>query len=154
MKFIKRYHRRQLVRRSKGSTNRPLDENSAVTVLYSKEKEFNTVKKYFTRAQGVRLLEEKRSKEQPPNSSILYKNDLNLKGEPVIPLHMMKEDQHFILNLCKKDHLSWYWYGRKYALRVDLQGIYENADFSIDGKHDLEDKMKTLVKYLKMINHA
>ena len=43
----------------------PLDENSAVTVLYSKEKEFNTVKKYFTRSQGVRLLEEKRSKEQP-----------------------------------------------------------------------------------------
>ena len=36
----------------------PLDENSAVTVLYSKDKEFNTVKKYFTRAQGVRLLEE------------------------------------------------------------------------------------------------
>ena len=120
MKFIKRYHRRQLVRRSKGSTNRPLDENSAVTVLYSKEKEFNTVKKYFTRAQGVRLLEEKRSKEQPPNSSILYKNDLNLKGEPVIPLPMMKANQHFILNLCKKDHLGWYWYGRKYALRVDL----------------------------------
>ena len=83
MKFIKSYHRRQLVKRSKGSTNMPLDENSAVTVLYSKEKEFNTVKKYFTRAQGVRLLEEKRSKEQPPNSSILYKNDLNLKGEPV-----------------------------------------------------------------------
>ena len=154
MKLIKRYHRRQLVKRSKGSTNTPLDENSAVTVLYSKEKEFNTVKKYFTRAQGVRLLEEKRSKEQPPNSSILYKNDLNLKGEPVIPLPMMKANQHFILNLCKKDHLGWYWYGRKYALRVDLQGVYENADFSIDCKHDLEDKMKTLVKYLKMINHA
>ena len=36
---------------------------------------------------------------------------------------MMKANQHFILNLCKKDQLGWYWYGRKYALRVDLQGV-------------------------------
>ena len=154
MKFIKRYHRKQLVRASKASSNRPLDENSAVTVLYGEEIEFTTVKKYFSRAQGVRLLDEKRSKEQPPNSSVLYKNDLNLKGEPVIPLPMMTEERHFILNLCQKDDLGWYWYGRNYALRVDLQGVYENADFRIDGKHDLEEKMKTLVKYLKMINHA
>ena len=44
MKFIKVTTEDSFVKRSKGSTNMPLDENSAVTVLYSKEEEFNTVK--------------------------------------------------------------------------------------------------------------
>ncbi|MAZ96767.1 MAG: hypothetical protein CMP53_04515 [Flavobacteriales bacterium] len=154
MKFIRRYYKNQLVKHSKPSSKRPLDTNSSVTVLHSNEMELAAVKKFFNRAQGVRFIGEKRSKEHPPKSNIIYKNDLNVKGEPVIPLPMMTEDKHFILNLCEKKYLGWYWYSRNYALRVDLQGVYEDADFSIDGKHDLEDKMNTLVKYLKMINHA
>lgn len=153
MRFLKNYYRKQLIKVAPPSTNIALDEKSSVTVLHNTEAELATVKQYFKRAQGVRLIKEKRLKEQEANSSILYINDLNLKGEPSVALPMMTENKHFVLNLCNDDVLGWYWYARKYALRVDLQGTYNNADFTVDGDHSLEEKLKTLVEYLKMINH-
>lgn len=153
MKFLKNHYRKQLIKAAQPSTNVALDEDASVTVIHTKEAELVTVKKYFKRAQGVRLIKEKRLKDQEVNSSLLYQNDLNLRGEPAIALPMMTENKHFVLNLCNDDALGWYWYARKYALRVDLQGTYNNADFTVDGDHSLEEKLETLVKYLKMINH-
>lgn len=154
MKFLKKHYRKQLIKSAPTSTNVALDENASVTVIHSTEGQLATVKKYFKRAQGVRIIKEKRAKEQPINSSKLYLNDLNIKGEPQVALPMMTENKHFVLNLCNEDILGWYWYSRKYALRVDLQGTYNNADFTIDGNNSLDEKLETLVKYLKMINHA
>ena len=153
MKLLRRYYRKQLIKAAPTSTNVALNENSSVTVIYSTEEELATVKKYFNRSQGVRLFKEKRHKDQEVNSSVLYLNDLNLRGEPSVALPMMTENKHFVLNLCNDDVLGWYWYARKYALRVDLQGTYNNADFTVDGDHSLEEKLETLVEYLKMINH-
>ena len=153
MKLLRRYYRKQLIKAAPTSTNVALNENSSVTVIYTTEEELATVKKYFNRSQGVRLIKEKRHKDQEVNSSILYLNDLNLRGEPSVALPMMTENKHFVLNLCNDDVLGWYWYARKYALRVDLQGTYNNADFTVDGDHSLEEKLETLVEYLKMINH-
>ena len=153
MRFLKNYYRKQLIKAAPPSTNVALDENAAVTVIHNTEAELVTVKQYFKRAQGVRLIKEKRLKDQELNSSVLFQNDLNLNGEPAVALPMMTENKHFVLNLCNDDVLGWYWYARKYALRVDLQGTYKNADFTVDGDHSLEQKLKTLVEYLKMINH-
>ncbi len=153
MKFLKNFYRKQLIKASPTSTNVALDENSSVTVIHNTEAELAVVKQYFKRAQGVRLIKEKRHKDQEVTSSVLYQNDLNLKGEPAVALPMMTENKHFVLNLCNDETLGWYWYARKYALRVDLQGTYNNADFTVDGDHSLEEKLETLVEYLKMINH-
>ncbi|MEL0175995.1 MAG: hypothetical protein VW851_05530 [Cryomorphaceae bacterium] len=153
MKFLKNHYRRQLIKAAQPSTNVALDTNASVTVIHSTEEELATVKRYFKRAQGVRWVKEKRSKEQAVNSSVLYLNDINLRGEPAIALPMMTENKHFILNLCNDDVLGWYWYARKYALRVDLQVTYEDTDFTVPGNHSLEDKLETLVNYLKIINH-
>ena len=68
MKFIRRYYKNQLVKHSKPSSKRPLDINSSVTVLHSNEMELAAVKKFFNRAQGVRFIGEKRSKEHPPKA--------------------------------------------------------------------------------------
>jgi hypothetical protein len=153
MKFLKNHYRKQLIKAAQPSTNVALDTNASVTVIHRTEEELDTVKRYFKRAQGVRWVKEKRSKEQAVNSSVLYLNDINLRGEPAIALPMMTENKHFILNLCNDDVLGWYWYARKYALRVDLQGTYEDTDFTVPGNHSLEDKLETLVNYLKIINH-
>jgi len=153
MKFLRKYYRKQLIAGVQRSTNTALDENASVTVIHNSPAELALVKKYFHRAQGVRFIKEKRHREQPVNSSILYTNDLNLRGEPSVALPMMTENKHFVLNLSNDDVLGWYWYARKYALRVDLQGTYNNADFTVDGNHALEEKLETLVGYLKMINH-
>jgi hypothetical protein len=153
MKFLRKYYRNQLVKTLQPSTCVALDTDASVTVIHNTEEELTTVKRFFKRAQGVRWIKEKRLKDQEVNSSVLYLNDLNLKGEPLVSLPMMTENKHFVLNLCDDDVLGWYWYGRKYALRVDLQGTYNNADFTVDGNYSLEEKLETLVEYLKMINH-
>ena len=99
MKFLKNHYRKQLIKAAQPSTNVALDTNASVTVIHHTEEELATVKRYFKRAQGVRWIKEKRSKEQAVNSSVLYLNDINLRGEPAIALPMMTENKHFILNL-------------------------------------------------------
>ena len=89
MKFLKNYYRKQLIKAAQPSTNVALDSNASVTVIHGTEEELATVKRYFNRAQGVRWIKEKRSKEQAVNSSVLYLNDINLRGEPAIALPMM-----------------------------------------------------------------
>ena len=155
MRFLKNHYRKQLIKAAQPSTNVALDTNASVTVIHSTEEELATVKRYFKRAQGVRWIKEKRSKEQAVNSSVLYLNDINLRGEPAIALPMMTENkqQPVYVFFQELDVLGWYWYARKYALRVDLQGTYEDTDFTVPGNHSLEDKLETLVNYLKIINH-
>lgn len=153
MKLIKEYFRKSWSKRAPKSTLVALDSSSSVLVLHESPEELAVVKKYFTTAVGVRVVKKKRPKDSNLNGNMLHLNDFDFYGVPKAVLPELTQNKHFVINLCKEDALSWYWYTRKYALRVDLQGIYENADFTVAGQHTMDEKLATLVKYLKMINH-
>ena len=82
----------------------------------------------------------------------LYKDDISLRCEPkrFIP---DPGDNHIILNLENDSpNLTWYWYERSYDIRVDLCGIYENADLSITNPNiSLKEQLAMLKNMLKVM---
>lgn len=153
MTFIKQYFKKNWLKNSESSILSAVDQDSFVTVLYDEPADFELVKRHFKNSRGVRFVAEKRAKDVPMDKTRVHTNDFDFRGTPKEVWSDVTKNKHFIINLCKDDTLAWYWYTRKYALRVDLKGIYQNADFTVAGSHELATKLSTLVEYLKMINH-
>jgi len=150
---MKKIYKRRIERAAEKSTFVPLDRAADVTVLYDEIDELQQIKKVFPNAVGITSIASKRKKEVQPDANQLYRNDFNWKGIPKFLVKDRNLDHSMIINISAHQKLFWYWYARKYALRVDLRGIYDNSDFTVAGVHNLAVKLKTLVNFLKMINH-
>jgi hypothetical protein len=112
------------------------------------------VKKYFPKTNYVYYEDMKRPKGEMVKTSHLYKDDIALNGTPkrTIP---EPEKNHILLNLePKSSFLTWYWCTRSYDFRVDLRGVYDNADIEIgnsDRLENLDQNLETLVKTLSVL---
>ena len=150
---MKKISKRRLEREAENSTFVPLDHHADVTVLYDDIDELQQIIKVFPNAIGITSSESKRNKDVQPNANHLYRNDFNWKGHPKFLVNDRGTENHMIINMSAHQKLLWYWYARKYALRVDLRGTYDNSDFTVAGTHNLAVKLETLVNFLKLINH-
>ena len=150
---MKKIYQRRIEREAEKSTFVPLDRNADVTVLYDDIDGLRQIKKVFPNAVGITSIEAKRKKEVQPDANKLYRNDFNWKGIPRFFVNDQNSDHSMIINISAHQKLFWYWYARKYGLRVDLRGTYDNSDFTVAGTHNLAVKLETLVNFLNMINH-
>lgn len=150
---MKKIYRRRIEREAEKSSFVPLDLAADVTVLYDDINELQQIKKVFPNVNGITSIESKRKKDVQPDANQLYRNDFNWKGIPKFLVEDQNSDHSMIINISSHQKLFWYWYARKYALRVDLRGTYDNSDFTVAGTHNLAVKLETLVNFLKMINH-
>ena len=153
MRFLKDYFRNRGLRSISKSTKRPLTAQPFVTLLCDDDSQLELLKESFSKVQAVYAKDERRLKDKPVNSAVMYTNDFSWQGEPIIALPEMSETNHIIINTSKKLDLAWYWYARSYELRIDMMGIYEDADMSIVGANTLREKMETLRSYLNKISH-
>ena len=129
MRRIKEFYWRRGLRNAVPSKCQLKSATPKVTVLTSNLDLVAVVKEHFSAVDFVYFEDMKRPKGEVAKT--LYRDDFNFKGEPkrVIP---EPGDNHLLLNLEQNTaNLTWYWYARRYDIRVDLCGTYDNADLSI-----------------------
>jgi len=153
MRRIQQYFLKKGLQHAQPSAKGLKNNDPKITVLTRNMVEVEEVKKYFTRVDFVFYEDLKRPKGYPTKTSHLYKDDFDYRGIPkrTIP---EPEGNHLLLNLEPNPPiLTWYWYARSYDFKVDLCGLYEDADIQIGpGSSDtLSNKLDTLQKTLNVI---
>ena len=153
MRFIRDYYRQRGLRSIETSTKGPLTSQPFVTLLCDNDAQFEVLKGSFSKLQGVYTKNEIRLKENAVNSTVMYTNDFSWKGVPLVPLPEVSVVNHIIINTSVNVDLAWYWYARSYEFRIDMMGVYDDADLSIVGTNTLPEKIDTLRSYLNKISH-
>jgi hypothetical protein len=152
MRWIKEFYWRRGLRNAANSKRLLKNAAPKVTVLTGDIDLIALVKEHFTAVDFVYYEDMKRPKGEVVKTSHLYSDDLNLKG---IPKRLIPEpgNNHILLNLEQKPaNLTWYWYSRSYDIRVDLCGIYNNADLSITNPNvSLKEQLEVLKNMLKVM---
>ncbi len=119
-----------------------------VTLLYDEDHQKKSVEKHFKQVIGVTTVTAKRNKELPINTMQLHTNDFDFRGFPKATVPDAAVSCSILINLRKDQKLDWYWFGKNYNYRVDLQGNCELADIIISGPFPLAEKLNTLIQYL------
>ena len=152
MRQIKEFFWRRGLKQALPSRHLLRTSDPKVTVLTSNHALVEVVKEYFTAVDFIYFENMRRPKGEILKTYHLYKDDISLRGEPkrFIP---DPGDNHIILNLENDSpNLTWYWYARSYDIRVDLCGIYENADLSIKNPNiSLKEQLAMLKNMLKVM---
>lgn len=153
MRFIKDYYRQRGLRSMQLSTKRPVTAQPFVTLLCDNDLQFELLKESFTKLQGVYTKNEVRLKDKAVNSAVMFTNDFSWKGVPIMPLPEVSVSNHIVINVSSSTELAWYWYARSYEFRIDMMGVYPDADLSIVGENALEEKIETMRSYLNKMSH-
>ena len=153
MRRIQQYFLKKGLQRAKPSSKGLKNNDPKITVLTRNLVEVEVVKNHFKHVDFVFYDDVKRPKDYPTKTSHLFKDDFDYRGIPkrTIP---EPEGNHLLLNLEPNPPiLTWYWYARSYDFKVDLCGVYEDADIQIGtGSTDtLSNKLDTLQKTLNAI---
>jgi hypothetical protein len=132
-----------------------LSEGSVhIFVLTNDDEVFASVERFFPSYSGVLIEHMRRPKGEEVKTTHLYTNDFSLWGEPKYKVPEPPLKNAIVLNTERNNpFLTWYWCNRQYDYRVDLHGIYDNADITITGAHSLEEKLGFLKQTLERINH-
>lgn len=151
MKKLKDYFRSRGFKTAPESLKGPLHKEPNVVLLYHDSKELEVVTRYFKHTTGITTVPIKRSKEKALKSTQLHTNDFDFRGVPRSVFKGGSDENEMLINLRKDLKLDWYWYGRNYNYRVDLQGTCELADITISGPFTLAEKLDTLKQYLEKL---
>ena len=152
MRPIKEFYWRRGLNNAASSKHLLINDNPKVTVLTTNQDLLSLVKKYFSQVDFVYFEDLKRPRQEMIKTFHLYRDDFNFKGEPkrFIP---EPGNNHILLNLEQNPaNLSWYWYARRYDIKVDLSGTYDDADLSITNPNlSLENQLVMLKDMLKVM---
>ena len=70
-----------------------------------------------------------------------------------MPLPEVSVSNHIVINVSSSTEVAWYWYARSYEFRIDMMGVYPDADLSIVGENALKEKIETMRSYLNKMSH-
>lgn len=151
MKKLREYFRARGFKTAPVSLKGGITREPSVVLLYHDARELEVVNTYFKHTTGITTVPIKRSKENALKSTQLHTNDFDFKGVPKAVFKGGSVKNELLINLRKDEKLDWYWYGRNYNYRVDLQGTCELADITISGPFTLAQKLDTLKQYLEKL---
>ena len=154
MKRLVDYFRTKGMRNAAPSKLGGITEHLQVTLLYDTDAQKKAVSRMFKNVVGVTTVQAKRNKELPINTMQLHTNDFDFRGYPKATIPDAAVSCSILINLRKDQKLDWYWFGKTYNYRVDLQGNCALADITISGDFSLEEKLTTLKQYLEKLQNV